>query len=243
MNWTCATIEQRLSDYIEGALHPTDQRAFDAHVNTCADCTGLVSRVSRLLTKMHTMEDFDPPPRLVNTILEQTLGPRKTAKGWSGAMQWIRGFSSPRLAYGALTVGVTIMVLLTTSGFSWRKPKLADLSPASVVRNTDRQLHLVYARSTKFVSDLRVVYEIQSRLREDNSIPPGEQNPVPQVAPPKDPGRTDGSQPGSPKQQNRANDVGYGANFLSASRVSHSLDAAGAFAGSLAWFPGGRSLR
>ncbi|HUL15539.1 MAG TPA: zf-HC2 domain-containing protein [Terriglobales bacterium] len=243
MNWTCATIEQRLSDYIEGAMHPTDQRAFDAHVNTCADCTALVSHVSRLLTKMHTMEDFDPPARLVTAILDQTLGPRKTVKGWTGVKQWVRGFTSPRLAYGVLTVGVTVMVLLTTSGFSWRKPKLADLSPASVVRNTDRQLHLVYARSTKFVSDLRVVYEIQSRLREDNTVPPGQQNSAPQATPPKDPGRTDGSQPGSPKQQNRANDVGYGANFLSASRVSHSLETVGAFAGLLASSPGGRSSR
>jgi hypothetical protein len=243
MNWNCATIEQRLSEYVDGALHPNDRRAFDAHVNTCAECTALVSRVSRLVTKMHAMEDFDPPARLVTAILDQTLGPRKTTKGWSGVLQWARTFASPRLAYGALTVGVTIMVLLTTSNFSWRKPKLADLSPASIARNTDRQLHLVYARSTKFVSDLRVVYEIQSRLREDNSIPPGQQNPAPQAAPPKDPGRTDGTQPGSQKQQNRAHDIGYGANFQTASILSPSWEVAGVFAGLLGGFVGGRSTR
>ena len=34
-----------------------------------------------------------------------------------------------RLAYGALSVAGTIAILLTTLGFSFTKPKLADLTP------------------------------------------------------------------------------------------------------------------
>jgi hypothetical protein len=49
------------------------------------------------------------------------------------------------------------------------------------------------------------VSEIQSRLREGNEIPTTPESTVP--SPEKQPGRTDGSQPSSPKQQNRANDV------------------------------------
>ncbi|MGB9466199.1 MAG: hypothetical protein WBR10_13905, partial [Candidatus Acidiferrum sp.] len=94
------------------------------------------------------------------------------------------------------------------SGFSLRKPKLADLSPVNVYRNADRQAHLVYARSTKFVSDLRVVYEIQSRLNKDNDLPTTPESTVPQSAPEKVPGSTDGTRPAAPKQQNRANGIG-----------------------------------
>ena len=96
---------------------------------------------------------------------------------------------------------------VTASGFNWRKPKLADLQPTDIYRNADRQVHLVYAKGTKFVSDLRVVYEIQSRLREDKRNPTNSESTVPQSAPEKQPGRTDGSQPASPRQQNRANDI------------------------------------
>ena len=63
----------------------------------------------------------------------------------------------------------TLIILLGTSGISLRKPKLADLHPVNVYRNADRRLHLAYASSVKYVSDLRVVYEIQSRLRQDEN--------------------------------------------------------------------------
>lgn len=216
MNWTCEQTELRLSDYLDRLLQPEEQHAFDAHVNTCARCTPLVSGVSHLVQDLHTMEEVEPPPRLVYSILDKTLGPRETAKGWAGVLGWIRGLASPRFAYGALSVAATLMVLLTASGFSWKKPKLADLSPVSIYRNADRHAHLVYARGSKFVTDLKVVYEIQSRLRQDNEIPARPDNTPPESSPDKQPGRSDGAQPGTPRQQNRANDLASRAQVLAA---------------------------
>ena len=97
-------------------------------------------------------------------------------------------------------------MLVTASGFNWKKPKVADLAPAAIYRNTNRQIHLAYARGTKYVSDLRVVYEIQSRLRQDNELPTSNEGTVPEPAPQKQPGTTDNA-PTTPRQQNRANDV------------------------------------
>jgi hypothetical protein len=68
-------------------------------------------------------------------------------------------------------------------------------------------VHLGYARSTKYFSDLRVVYEIQSKLRQDSQLPTAPEGAVPESTPQKDPGRTDGTPPATPRQQNRANDV------------------------------------
>jgi anti-sigma factor RsiW len=223
MNWSCEQIELHLSDYIDQALHPNDRRLFDAHVNSCAQCTALVSSVSRLVTRMQIMEQVEPPSQLVEAILNNTIGPRKPAPRWLGAFGWIRAIASIRFAYGTLSVAATVIVLLTASGFSWRKPKLADLSPVSVYRNADRQAHLVYARGTKFVSDLRVVYEIQSRLRQEDVIPPRQQNAIPQSSPEKDHGRTEGAPPNSPKQQNRANDVAPSLPTFTACFLSPSL--------------------
>lgn len=200
MNWTCEQIELRLSDYLDGLLPAEEQRDFDAHVNSCPRCTPLVGEVSRLIGGLHAMEQVEPSPRLVYNILDRTLGPRDTAKGWAGVWKWIRGVGSPRFAYGALSVAATFMVILTASGFSWKKPKLADLSPVTIFRRADQGVHLLYASGTRFVTSLKVVYEIQSRLRQDEQIP-SRQN---ESSPEKQPGRTDGTQP-SPKQQNRAN--------------------------------------
>src|ERR1700747_1938376 len=110
-------------------------------------------------------------------------------------------------AYGACSLAATYLMIVTVSGVNWKKPKLADLSPVNVSRNVNRQVHLGYARSTKYFSDLRVVYEIQSKLRQDNQLPTAPQGTVPESTPQKDPGRTDGTQPVTPRQQNRANDV------------------------------------
>ena len=108
---------------------------------------------------------------LVYSILNQTLGPREAKKGWRGAFGWLSGLASPRFAYSAVSVAATLLILLMASGISLRKPKLADLAPSNVYRNVDGQAHRAYARTTKFVSDLRVVYEIQSRLNKDNEFP------------------------------------------------------------------------
>ena len=207
MSWTCEQTEGRLSDYLDGALAGAERTAFDAHVNGCERCTPLVASVAHLVSGMHSMEQLEAPPRLVYAILDKTLGRREAATGWGAVLGWVRGMASMRFAYGALSVAGTLIVLVTSFGFNWRKPKLADLQPASIYRNADRQAHLVYARGTKFVNDLRVVSEIQSRLREGNDLPTNSESTVPQAAPEKDPGQTDRSQPSSPRQQNRANDV------------------------------------
>jgi anti-sigma factor RsiW len=207
MSWTCEQIEARLSDYLDGALAGTERMAFEAHVGVCERCAPLVAHVSQLLSGMHSMEQLEAPPRLVYSILDKTLGPRETATGWAAVLGWVRGMASMRFAYGALSVAGTFVILLSAVGFSWRKPKLADLQPANIYRNADRKVHLVYGQTTKFVNDLRVVSEIQSRLRQDGDLPTNPESVAPSSSPEKQPGRTDGSKPATPRQQNRANDV------------------------------------
>ena len=212
MTWTCEQTEARLSDYLDGFLQPAEQTAFDLHVNTCARCTPLVASVSHVLGALHTLEPVEPSPQLVNSILTVTLGPQS----WRNAKRWLRSFQSPRFVYGVVSVAATFIVILTASGFSWRKPKLADLAPATIYRNADRQAHLVYARGTKFFSDMRVVYEIQSRLRQDNNLLTTPESTVPQSSPNGQPGRTDKTNPSSPKQQNRADEIGRNLQVLAA---------------------------
>ncbi|HEY6265834.1 MAG TPA: zf-HC2 domain-containing protein [Candidatus Acidoferrum sp.] len=212
MTWTCEQTEARLSDYLDGFLQPAEQAAFDLHVNTCERCTPLVASVSNVLGTLHKLEPVEPSPQLVNSILTATLGPQT----WRNAKRWLRNLQSPRFVYSAVSVAATLFVVLWASGFSLRKPKLADLAPATIYHKADSQVHLTYARTTKFVSDLRVVYEIQSRLRQDSEIPTTPESTIPQSAPGKQPGQTDKTNPSSPRQQNRADGVQRNLELLAA---------------------------
>ncbi len=208
MTWTCDLIEARLSDYLEGLLQEPERTAFEAHANSCADCAPLVASVRGLVGEMHAMEELEAPPRLVYSILDKTLGPRETVTGWQGFLNAIRGLATPKFAYGAASVMATLFIVLGASGFSLRKPKLADLRPAAIYQSADRGVHLVRARCVKYVSDLRVVYEIQSRLRQDeNNLQTTPEEMLPKSSPEKNPGQTDDHKPSQPRQQNRANEV------------------------------------
>jgi anti-sigma factor RsiW len=210
MNWTCEQTETRLSDYLDGVLQPVEQSAFNMHVNTCERCAPLVAAVARTLGGLYAMEPVEPPVALENAILTATLG----APSWRNLRRWLKSLQSPRFVYSMASVAATLVIILTASGFSFRKPKLADLRPAKIYRSANSQAHIVYAHGAKFVSEMRVVYEIQTRLNENVQIPATREQPAPQNSPDKQPGRTDNTNPSAPKQQNRADEIGRNLRIL-----------------------------
>ena len=217
MTWTCDVVEARLSDYLDGLLKGAERAEFEAHANSCPECAPLLASVRSLVGEMHAMEEVEVPPRLVYNILDKTLGPRETVTGWQAFLQMIRGMATPKFAYGAASVFATLVILASSMGFSFRNPKMADLRPTNIYHNADRQAHLVYARSVKYVSDLRVVYEIQSRLRQpDENLQTTPEEVLPKSVPEKNPGQTDNGKPSQPKQQNRANEISHQLELLAA---------------------------
>jgi hypothetical protein len=218
MTWTCDQIEVQLSDYVEGLLPASERAAFEAHVNTCPECAPLLAGVQTLMTQLHSMKEVDAPPHLVYSILDKTLGPREKVTAWQAIQNFIRGLATPKFAYGTASVMATFVIMFSASGISLRKPKLADLQPANIYRNADRRLHLAKANAVKYVSDLRVVYEIQSRLRQDQNelqVTPQEDN-APKSNQDKQPGQSDDHTHTQPKQQNRANEIGRQVELLAA---------------------------
>ncbi|MFY9803046.1 MAG: zf-HC2 domain-containing protein [Candidatus Acidiferrales bacterium] len=172
MDWNCVLTEERLSDYLDGLLSPAEAAEFSAHVAGCGECGKLVAQVGGLVNRMQRLEPLETPPQLATRILDATLGPRTQKPSWSRRFAWIPTLWQPRFTMGLATVVATLLIIVYTAGFSPSKLKKVDLNPANVLRAANRQVHLTYARSAKFVNDLRVVYEIQSRLQPETEPQP-----------------------------------------------------------------------
>jgi hypothetical protein len=168
MGWNCLNIEERLTEYLDGHLAGAERTEFEAHVATCAGCTALVADVRGLVAGLGRMEPVVEPSGLLLRILEQTSGvpKRKGEKSWWATLAPLL---SPRVAIGMATVTATMVIVFQAAGINPKKISLADLSPLEMARSVNRQAHLTYARGSKFVNDLRVVYEIRSRLQEANA--------------------------------------------------------------------------
>ncbi len=171
MAWNCLQTEERLSDYLDGQLERGDRQALETHAKDCTACGALVAKVSALVSGMQRIEPVEVPPGLIVRILVETTG-RTAERAQKPRLSWLAAFLQPRLAFGALTVCATFVILFHATGLDLRKISASDLNPVSVYRATDRQAHLVFARGVKFVNDLRVVYEIQSRLQGRPETPP-----------------------------------------------------------------------
>jgi len=164
MDWNCIATEERLSDYLEGTLAAADASALAAHAAGCARCSALVARVGGLISQMHQVDLVEEPPHLIRGILDVTIGPRKQKQAWEGWFSWVPLVWQPRVGIGLATVAASLAIVLHAAGVNVRDVKMSDLRPANVMRAANRQAHLTYAHGAKFVNDLRVVYEIQSRL-------------------------------------------------------------------------------
>lgn len=169
MAWNCEQIEARLSDYIDQFLDAEERQAFTAHAAGCARCARLVAQVSGLVTQVRRLEPVETPPRLIYNILDRTLGPRRAKEARPG---WLRWVFQPRFVMGVATMALSVAIVSQALGIEWGQISAPDLAPANLYRAADRRVHLIYARGVKFVNDLRVVYEIQSRLQRQPETPP-----------------------------------------------------------------------
>jgi hypothetical protein len=184
MDWNCILTEERLSDHLDGSLSPVEVAAFSAHAVSCEQCAKLIAQVSGTVSRMQQLEPLEAPTDLVSKILDATLGPGTEKQKWNRWFTWLSPFWQPRFVMGVATVAATLLIVLYTTGLSPAKLKKADLSPGNVLRSANRQVHMTYARSAKFVNDLRVVYEIQSRLQPEQEPQP---NATPAPAPQQNP--------------------------------------------------------
>lgn len=190
MNWTCAQTEQRLTDYLDRSISPEETAALEAHVKSCPDCAALVAAVEVTVRAIQTAPEPEVPPQLFAKIIGATSGVRASGGGWRDWLRHATLIWSPRFAMGALTMAASLLIVLHAASTPGNAEAYAAINPMNLIRAADRQVHRTYAHTAKFVSDLRLVYEIESRLQPEPepaaspAAPAPNQNHQPGDAPP-----------------------------------------------------------
>jgi hypothetical protein len=191
MSWDCAQLERRLEDFLEGRLAAAELAAADSHARGCPRCAEWAD-ARRAALWLHQLELVETPPGLEARILALTLAPPAQESFWAALDRGWRALMQPRFALGLGAAAFSLLLVMNTFGLSPRNLTLSDLNPANIYRAAERQTQLSYARTVRFVNDLRLVYEIRSRLEEL----------APQAEQPKAPAPAPSGNPASPKPEN-----------------------------------------
>lgn len=194
---THVEIENLVSDYVEGSLEPSVRLAVEDHLRGCEGCREMVASVRHAVELCRAAEDVEPKPWLVSRILLATAGQRKPT--WRERIKaYLRPMLQPRVAYPVAMSVFTLSVMVNATGLNLKNLRFEDLDPRTWIERADREGHLMAARAEKFYYDLRVVYEIESRVRQMSGQPQLPEEPAKPAAP------AGGSSSGAPLDQDLA---------------------------------------
>jgi len=179
----CGQWETLLADALDGLLKPEDEANFSQHMAGCAACTALFEEARR---GREWLEFLAPEPEVPAGLLDKILastGPGQAAShglisasgdvfpvlpAWQkpGFMARVRRFAEPRLMMTAAMAFFSIALTLNLTGVRLTGLKLSDLRPSAVRSFMERRLTMASTPIIRYYDNLRLVYEVQSRMRE-----------------------------------------------------------------------------
>jgi hypothetical protein len=171
----CVEFEGMLSDALDATLHGSMLAAFEAHQQSCTVCAALYREASAGMHWLKGLEDIEPPKNLVHNILAQTIGAVPEAstpaapvsEGWFGKLRArispvFAPVMTPRFAMSFGMAFFSITMLANLAGFRVSDLKHVDLS----VKGIQKTYYSTEARVVRYYENIRLVYEIESRVRD-----------------------------------------------------------------------------
>ncbi|MGB8887135.1 MAG: zf-HC2 domain-containing protein [Candidatus Korobacteraceae bacterium] len=213
----CVEVEALLAEALDGMLHGSTLAAFEAHQQTCPACRTMVEEAGAGMHWLKGLDEAEPPRNLVHNILAQTIGalpsehlvPVPRGEGWfeklKGRLAPVFGpVVTPRFAMSFGMAFFSITLLLGIAGFHLSDLRNLDLSSKGITKT----YYATQARVVRYYENIRLVYEIESRVRDLRRVGTPEnkdnnQQPEAPAANPKNPNpnKSDNRQ----LQQNRSN--------------------------------------
>jgi hypothetical protein len=165
---TCAEFEILLCDYLDGTLDAVQRQALELHRDQCATCGELARDVSGAMSFMERAEEVTVPPELLTRIaFEIPSGKQQRREGlFSSLGRFFQPVLQPKFAMGMAMTILSFSLLGRFAGIEVRQLKASDLTPTAIWAAADDRFHKTWERTVKYYEGLKVVYEVQSRLRE-----------------------------------------------------------------------------
>ena len=162
----CAELEILICDYVDGTLSAAQKAVVESHLKDCPACAELARDSAEAVAFMERASDVEPPPELITRILFQAPHAKEEAakkeRGWLGRL--FAPVLQPRFVMGAAMTVLSFSML--TRFVPVRQLKPSDLRPSEVWASLDDRSHRAWARTVKYYENLKVVYQIQTLLRD-----------------------------------------------------------------------------
>lgn len=171
MKLNCAEFEILLCDAVDGQLRGEAQEGFAAHRDSCAACREYAAEVLGAAAFLERVAVVEPPKELLTKILYDLPGGAAPRPGGAGGLRgflnhWVGPVLAPKLAMGMAMTILSLSMLASVFKVPLRPLSAADLDPVKIVASVEDEAHRAWNRAVKYYENLRLVFEIQSRLQE-----------------------------------------------------------------------------
>ena len=171
----CAEFEALLAEALDATLHGATLAAFEAHQASCPACSAMFQEARAGMHWLKELEDIEPPKQLVHNILAQTIGtvPEASTKAVPIGENWFDRLKAkvssvfapvvtPRFAMSFGMAFFSITMLANIAGLHVSDLKHVDIS----AKGLEKTYYSTQARVVRYYENIRLVYEIESRVRD-----------------------------------------------------------------------------
>jgi len=175
----CEEWELLLAEGLDGLLPARERTAFETHSQQCPVCAQLLVETKQGREWLRYLEaEPEAPAGMVERILGKTSGSAVTsplALGGATALpvpaQMLglpvrRAAWDSRMMMTAAMAFFSIALTLNLAGVRLTNLRLSDLTPASMEMNLTRQFYGAKGSIVRYYDNLRLVYEVESKMRQ-----------------------------------------------------------------------------
>ncbi len=168
----CPEFESILADYLDGTLSASERAAVELHAAECAGCGDFMAEVKGGVALLGRTPEVEPPEELITRIAFQApvgrvRGPWERHTLWSRfSEKWLQPILQPRFVMGAAMLVLSFTMLERCTGTRVERIQSADINPVRIFDGMELKAARTKDRLFKYYENLRVVYEVEARLRD-----------------------------------------------------------------------------
>ncbi len=170
----CAEFDALLADALDGTLSSAKMAMFEQHKSACATCGSMFAEAEAGLNWLDQLDEVEPPANLVHNIIAVTSGRTETAAAeirakqpiWERVRAWVQPHVAPvltpRFAMSMAMAFFSVTMVMNVAGIRVQDLRKVNLTPSGITKT----YYESQARVVKYYENIRLVYEIESRVRD-----------------------------------------------------------------------------